>query len=79
MIKKIKLVTINDIKEFANIASRYGDKLSVKSEHYVVPACSIMSLMSLNLSNPVKLSFDEDYISAIMLDFKKWIVEDRHE
>lgn len=75
MIKKIELITINDIKDFVNIAGRYGDKLCVKSDHYIVPACSLMSVMSLDLSKPVKLSFDDEIVSAILLDFKKWIVE----
>ena len=76
MIKKIRLVTINDIKEFTNTASKYGEALSVKSGHYVVPACSLMSVISLNLSEPVKISFDEAYTSDISLDFGKWIVEE---
>lgn len=75
MKKNIMLVTIEDIKEFTNIASRYGDMLTIKSGRYVVPACSIMSVMSLNLSEPVRLCFDDEYVNAIALDFKKWIVE----
>ncbi len=76
MVKKIKLVTVDDVKEFTNIASRYGDKLTIKTDRYIVPACSLMSVISLDLTKPVKLSFDGDYISAIMLDFKKWIAEE---
>lgn len=75
MTKKIKLETIADIKEFVNIASRYGDKLCIKSGYYVVPACSLMSIIALDLSNPVKMCFDDGYTSAIVLDFKKWLVE----
>ena len=76
VVKKIKLETISDIKEFVNVASRYGDSLALKSGNYIVPACSIMSVISLDLTNPVKLCFDESIISAIMLDFKEWIVNE---
>lgn len=75
MTRKIKLITIEDIKEFTNVASRYGDMLTIKADRYIVPACSLMSVISLNLSEPVKLCFDDEYVNAIALDFKKWIVE----
>ena len=77
MIKKIEFITIDDIKEFVDIASRYGDTLCVKSQHYIVPACSLIGVMSLDLSKPVKLSFENELVSAISLDFKKWLLEER--
>lgn len=71
--RDIKLVTIADVKEFVNIASRYSD-LTVKQNRFIVSASSLMGMFSLDLSNPVKLCFDKDIVQAIELDFNRWLV-----
>ncbi len=75
MTRKIKLVTIRDIKDFVNKARDYGDEIVVKTGQYVVPACSLMGVMSLDLSNPIKIAFDESLEGRINTDFDTWMIK----
>lgn len=79
MIKTVKLNTAEDANEFAEIAKRYGDSLFLRLNGYFFPTSLpfyiLKDLISLNQSDPIKLRFDDEIISAILLDFKKWIVK----
>lgn len=55
---KIKLATIDDVKNFVNIATRFNCEIDVVSGRYVVDAKSIMGLFSLDLSRPLLLKID---------------------
>lgn len=76
MIKKIKINTYNDIKKFVAVATKYGDDLIIKGRNYTFPACSLMSVMSLvDLSDEVKIQFNESICADVLTDFGKWIVD----
>lgn len=70
----IKLEKFNDILKFVNLASKYNN-LDVRSGRYVVSANSLMGVLSLDLDNPIRLSFIADYEEDIRNDFSEWIVE----
>ena len=53
---EIKLPLINDIKEFANIMSCHPYVVEAVSGRYKVDAKSIMGLLSLDLSKPIKIN-----------------------
>lgn len=55
---KIKLATIDDVKNFVNIATRFNCEIDVVSGRYVADAKSIMGLFSLDLSCPLLLKID---------------------
>lgn len=76
MTRKISLVTIRDIKDFVNTARDYGDDIIVRTELYAVPACSLMGVMSLNLNEPIKISFADEFEDRIDKDFAEWFVKD---
>lgn len=76
MTRVINIVTIKDIKEFVNVARDYGDDIIVKSGQYAVPACSLMGLMSIDLSKPVKISFPDEIENRVDNDFGTWISGD---
>ena len=72
---KVRLETIKDVQQFVNIASKYSD-LDLRSGRYVVNANSLMGIFSLDLDEPIRLSFPEDMENDIRKDFNKWIIED---
>lgn len=78
--KKIKIQTYNEIKEFVNIASKYGEGLIIKKGSYTFPACSLMSLLSLvDVSDGCKIYFDEINEQEITTDFNTYFVEEDND
>jgi phosphocarrier protein HPr len=53
--ENILLNTINDVKNFVNIVSKYDFEVDLTSGRYVIDAKSIMGIFSLDLSKPIKL------------------------
>ena len=72
----VLLSSINDVKNFVNIVSRYDFDIDLASGRYVVDAKSIMGIFSLNLSKPIKLEAKcGDQEDKFMSDLKRFIVE----
>lgn len=53
--KTVMLNTINDVKNFVTIVSKYDFEVDLTSGRYVIDAKSIMGIFSLDLSKPIKL------------------------
>lgn len=51
----ILLNTINDVKNFVNIVTKYDFEIDLTSGRYIIDAKSIMGIFSLDLSKPIKL------------------------
>ena len=49
----VSLASINDVKSFVNIVSKYDFDVDLISGRYVVDAKSIMGIFSLDLSKPI--------------------------
>ena len=56
----IKLDTINDVKNFVNIVSKYDFDMDLMSGRYAVDAKSIMGIFSLDLAKPIKMEIYSD-------------------
>ena len=69
------LSSINDVKDFVNIVSRYDFDVDLTSGRYVVDAKSIMGIFSLDLSKPINLNIHADDDAAILEVLKAYIVE----
>ena len=71
----IKLDTINDVKNFVNIVSKYDFDMDLMSGRYAVDAKSIMGIFSLDLSKPIDLNIhaSED-MDSILSILKPYIV-----
>ena len=54
------LSSINDVKDFVNIVSKYDFDVDLTSGRYVVDAKSIMGIFSLDLSKPIDLNIHAD-------------------
>lgn len=69
------LSSINDVKDFVNIVSKYDFDVDLTSGRYVVDAKSIMGIFSLDLSKPIKVEVREDNCDDFMGEVAKFIVD----
>ena len=72
----IMLDTIEDVKKFVQEMNKLTYGAKVHSRGYIVNASSIMGLFSLDLSEPVKVEFDEELTWEDIEPFKIWEVHD---
>ena len=57
----ILLNSIDDVKNFVNLVSRFDFEVDLTSDRYVVDAKSIMGIFSLDLSKPINVKiYSED-------------------
>jgi len=56
----IMLKSINSVKDFVNIVSKYDFDVDLTSGRYVVDAKSIMGIFSLDLSKPIIVTVHSD-------------------
>ena len=71
----IILNSINDVKEFVNIVSKYDFDIDLTSGKYVVDAKPIMGIFSLNLSKPIKVEANCGDDTKFMEEVKRFIVD----
>lgn len=69
------LSSINDVKDFVNIVSRYDFEIDLTSGRYVVDAKSIMGIFSLDLSKPIKAEIHSENCEEVENALKRFIVE----
>ena len=75
--KKIKVLlgSINDVKKFVNVVSKYDFDVDLTSERYVVDAKSIMGIFSLDLSKPITLDIHSENCDNFIAEIKEFEVE----
>ena len=71
----ILLSSINDVKNFVNIVSKYDFDVDLTSGRYVVDAKSIMGIFSLNLSKPIKVEVHSDDCQKFLDEVARFVVE----
>lgn len=69
------LGSINDVKDFVNIVSKYDFDVDLTSGRYVVDAKSIMGIFSLDLSQPIKVEVHSDDCASFVDELKAFIVD----
>ena len=69
------LSSINDVKDFVNIVSKYDFDVDLTSGIYVVDAKSIMGIFSLDLSKPIKVEVHSDDCDKFMEELDKFIIK----
>ena len=72
---QIKLATIQDIRDFIEIVTRYTFEIDLSCGRYVVDAKSIMGIFSLDLMKPIGLNIHSDDCSDIVEKLSKFIVK----
>lgn len=61
---KILLNTIESVKDFVNIVSKFDAAMDLSSGRYIVDAKSIMGIFSMNLSRSMELCIHDDGAEA---------------
>ena len=72
---KIRLSSIQDVRNFVDIACRYDMEIDLVSGRYVVDAKSIMGIFSLDLLQPIQLTARADDCTALLEDLKPFLVD----
>ena len=71
----IKLLTIEDIRNFVDVVTRQDFDIDLSSGRYVVDAKSIMGIFSLDLMNKILLTAHSDNTEKLEEELAKFIVE----
>ena len=69
----ILLNTINDVKVFVNMVSKYDFDVDLISGRDAVDAKSIMGIFSLDLSKPIKVEIHSDNCEKFLEEIKPYI------
>lgn len=72
-ILRVKLTSIDDIKEFAKAANKLKCEVVVNSGRYVIDGKSIMGLFSLDLSKTLEVNFIGEHNSDDIDMFSQWV------
>lgn len=56
--KYVKFNTINDVKNFVEITATKDYNITLESDKYIVDAKSIVGILSLDLTKPLKMKAD---------------------
>ena len=70
----VSLASINDVKSFVNIVSKYDFDVDLISGRYVVDAKSIMGIFSLDLSKPIDVEVMTDDCDSFIDEIKPFTV-----
>ncbi len=74
----IRLSTINDVKNFVDMVTKFNCDFDLLSERFIVDAKSIIGIFSLDLSKPMMLKInteDVDMLYQIENELKPYVVE----
>ncbi len=71
----VMINSINEIKDFVNIVSKYDFDIDLISGRYVVDAKSMMGIFSLDLSKPIQVKVFADDCEELTAELAKFIVE----
>lgn len=71
----IMLGTIEAVKSFVNIVSKYDFDVDLVSGRYAIDAKSIMGIFSLDLSKKIELQAHGDDCEDFMNEIKPFVVE----
>lgn len=70
----VSLASINDVKVFVNVVSKYDFDVDLISGRYVVDAKSIMGIFSLDLTQPIDVEVHSEDCDAFMGEIKQFII-----
>jgi phosphocarrier protein HPr len=70
----IKLSSIEDVRNFVDIVSKYELDVDLSSGRYIVDAKSIMGIFSLDLLKPIKLTAHGDNTDELFEEIKPYMI-----
>lgn len=71
----IRLASIQDVRDFVNIASKYNEDIDLASGRYIVDAKSIMGIFSLDLMSPISLTVHSDSCDKLFEEIDRFIIK----
>ena len=71
----IRLSTIEQVRNFVNIVSKYDYEIDLKSGRYVVDAKSSMGIFSLDLLNKIEVTVHAENCDELMKELAPMIVD----
>ena len=76
--EKIRLDSINDVKQFVQTLTQYDDEFELVSNKYVVDAKSILGIFSIDLSQPVLLRIHAEgrKKDCILNEIQKYLIQE---
>ena len=72
---KIRLSSIQDVRDFVEIVTRYDMEIDLSSGRNVVDAKSIMGIFSLDLMNEITLTAHSDNTEKLFEELKRFMVD----
>lgn len=73
--KRVLIDTIPKVKDFVQQTAKFLHEVDVGSGRYIVDGKSLMALLSLNLSEPVAISYAEDDAGLADVFLSKYFVK----
>ena len=70
---QIRLDSIDKVKSFVNIITKYDSDFDLISGRYAVDAKSIMGIFSLDLSKPIRVEIHSDDCEKLLDEIKPFI------
>ena len=70
----IKLSSIEDVRKFVDIVSKYDIDIDLSSGRYIVDAKSIMGIFSLDLLKPIMLTAHSDNTDELFAEIKPYMI-----
>ena len=70
----IKLSSIEDVRKFVDIVSKYDIDIDLSAGRYIVDAKSIMGIFSLDLLKPIKLTAHSDNTDELFAEIKPYMI-----
>ena len=70
----IKLSSIEDVRKFVDIVSKYDIDIDLSSGRYIVDAKSILGIFSLDLLKPIKLTAHSDNTDELFAEIKPYMI-----
>lgn len=77
--RKIKILSIADLKSFNSVCTKVSGDVDVLVDHYVIDGKSLLGLCSVDLTKVLEVvlySDDDEEIGTFLLRIGKWMVEE---
>lgn len=71
---KIRLSTIEDVRDFVEVVRQFEGDIDLSSGRYIVDAKSIMGIFSLDLMSPITLTAHAENCNKLIDSLKKYII-----
>lgn len=75
--RMVQLSSIQQIKDFVNLVTRYPNDFDLVSGRYTIDAKSIMGIFSLDLTHPLRLCIYGEVTEELLKELAPYLAEDK--